>query len=383
MNHPSTFTLPDQVEQKQSSQPSSVTQQEAIYQECYIGDTPNTTADALSTRDMITRPQTSSIQEPKYQYRLYKCKDLQNLPAKDWLVKGLLGVGDIGIFFGPSGHGKTFVILNMAANISLGQCAADEFEVKRPLKVVYCAGEGSDGLKERIEAIENSLEVPDLPNLQVVFNVPQLFMEHKNTYLTSHVTKFIEEVRMQQDGSIDVMIIDTLHSACVGAKENDATDMGIVLHNIKHIAKELGCAVLLLHHTTKDGDSFRGSSALEGDVDLMVKVVKVNDTGNTGTMKCEKLKDGKNWGLKNFKLTEWGSSAYVSFSNCDDSTKTQTFKEGIISLLTKEQGKKFTAKEVSSRLNKEPNRTRDSLNELVEVGKCKKDELQHSNLYYI
>lgn len=373
MDYPSTFALPDQAEQKQPSQPSSATKSDGVYQENCIGDIPNPTADSLATINMAIPP-TTQAQEPEYRYKIYKYGDLKKLPRKKWSVQGFCGPRDIGIFFGPPGKGKTSVILNMMVDMSLGQQIANAFEVERPLRVLYCAGEGNESIEARIDAAASRIEETDLPNIAVMPSVPQLYSGHnKKTYQTESTIEFIQNVKAQ-DETPDVLIIDTLHSAAVGAKENDSTDMGIVLHNLKVIAKDLGCTIFLIHHTTKDGENFRGSSALEGDVDLMVKIDKATEPGDNYAMKCVKLKDGKNWGCKSFKLIETGSSICVDWIDGDTSIQEKQIGMSVLTMMSNEPDKRFSSDEMAVLVGKKPGNVRNALNRLVKNGKCKRHE---------
>jgi len=73
-----------------------------------------------------------------------------------------------------------------------------------------------------------------------------------------------------------------------GGDENSARDMGLVIANADRVRKATGAAVLLIHHTGKSGDSERGSSALRGACDTMLKVVGDRDKL---VLRCEKQKD--------------------------------------------------------------------------------------------
>lgn len=370
MIDPTRSPTSNQVEEKLTSQASAEAQNKNNSQKTGLADDPSLIANQLDGLQIVVQPQPVS-QESEYRYKIYKYTDLKKLPRKKWLVQGLFGPRDICMFFGPPGRGKTSVILNMMVDINLGRQVANAFEVERPLKVLYCAGEGGDSIGERIDAAANHIGEIDLPNISVISSVPQLYSGYdKKTFLTQSTTEFIQSI-VEQDGVPDVLIIDTLHSAAVGAKENDSTDIGIVLHNLKFIAKNLGCTILLIHHTTKDGENFRGSSALEGDVDLIVKVDKTSDCGNSYIMKCSKIKDGKNWGSKSFNLIETETSICVDWVDGDTLIQDEHLGESIFTTMSREPNKHFSSDEMASILGKKSNNVRNALNRLVKYKKCK------------
>src|SRR5690606_35871036 len=93
--------------------------------------------------------------------------------------------------------------------------------------------------------------------------------------------------------------------AISGADENSSQDMGLVLQACRMATQQLGCTVLLVHHTNKDGITERGSSSLRGAMDFMIRIKRPEvGTGNDATMICEKLKDGEMWREQGFYLSK-------------------------------------------------------------------------------
>ena len=82
-------------------------------------------------------------------------------------------------------------------------------------------------------------------------------------------------IRNLGDFKPQVVAIDTFAACTPGIDENSSKDVQPVLNRIReYFIERLGCAVLLIHHTTKDGKSFRGSSALRGNVANMYYLVQ-------------------------------------------------------------------------------------------------------------
>jgi hypothetical protein len=78
----------------------------------------------------------------------------------------------------------------------------------------------------------------------------------------------------------------------VGADENSAKDIGIVVDNLYRLLDKTPGrrgVVLGVHHTGKDGKTLRGSSAFEGGVDT---VYSVASDGAVIVLDREKRKDG-------------------------------------------------------------------------------------------
>lgn len=67
--------------------------------------------------------------------------------------------------------------------------------------------------------------------------------------------------------------------------------MGEIVAGIEALRREHNAAVLVIHHTRKDGESERGSSALRGDADVMIECKESGDFANVIVLKCSKMKD--------------------------------------------------------------------------------------------
>ena len=75
---------------------------------------------------------------------------LDNYGDIEWLNHGLIPAKSVGMIYGESGAGKTFVVLHWGLNLASG---FDLFgKPIEPRTVVYIAAEGGYGLKSRIPA---------------------------------------------------------------------------------------------------------------------------------------------------------------------------------------------------------------------------------------
>jgi DNA-binding transcriptional ArsR family regulator len=238
--------------------------------------------------------------------------DLLAMPPKEWLIDQIVGKQDLIMVYGPPGSGKTLVIIDATLSACLGRTFAGEFEVSAPLNVAYCAGEGVSGLPARFAAAAEQYGVTTLPNFTFFKMVPQLYSNGTPAGHHASIAVFINEWKARQDrrevDPLDILIIDTFHSATAGADENSAKDMGQALEYAKLAIQELGCAVILVHHTNKAGTGERGSSALRGAMDTMIEVKTL---GSKFVMNCEKLKDAEKWESRTFSLSQKKDSVVV------------------------------------------------------------------------
>ena len=65
--------------------------------------------------------------------------------------------------------------------------------------------------------------------------------------------------------------IDSLVDVIPGADENSVKDMQPLFTNLRGIADRTQAVIILIHHSNRNG-GYRGSSALKGAVDVLLKV---------------------------------------------------------------------------------------------------------------
>lgn len=308
--------------------------------------------------------------------------DLLALPPKEWLIEPVLGPGDIGMIYGPPGSGKSFLVIDAIFAACRGVRWAMRFDTTRALAVAYCAGEGLGGLPQRFAAAAQQHGVDDLPKFTFFDSAPQLFTpdrEHSDATAET-IGRFVREWQQRQKdgtaGALDILIVDTLHSATAGADENSAQDMGQVLSAVKAASKALGCAVMLVHHSNKAGTGERGSSAMRGAMDFMIEV---KPTAGKFVMECAKLKDAPAWKPQTFDLVELGESARVWWDEPNElPSSTGKQSANLLATLQQHRGGKFTAKQLSEVAGGGQNATINVLNRLVEKGQVKRT-LQHED----
>lgn len=259
----------------------------------------------------------SKIPDPDPQIPVFRCMDLDELGAVkplDWILPGFLARKHLGLLVSPPQAGKTALIVDLAVSATTGLPWSD-IPIKKPLVIVYCAGEGENGLKRRIDTaieIKGADRKAVLKHLFVVNQVPQLF----STSSPKSPARFVRDVRARlldkAFGRPDLVVLDTLHTATEGGDENSSRDMGVVVKSLRYIRDELDTAILASHHTTKEGSSYRGSSALHGDFDAL----HVIDYGeSTRKLRAVKVRDSGLYVPRGFEIaTTEDDSAYVRWT---------------------------------------------------------------------
>lgn len=208
-----------------------------------------------------------------------------------WLVKGVLPKAVLGVLFGESGAGKSFAVVDMAADIALGASWRGMRTTRA--RVVYVVAEGATGFRLRLQALcqRRGLQLEQLP-IGVIADAPNL-MEKQDAI---DVAKAIVAA-----GGADLVIVDTFAQVMPGGNENAGEDVGRVLKHCRGIHTATGAMVLLVHHSGKDASrGARGWSGLKGATDVELEVVRVDERRS---LTVSKMKDGPGEGKEySFRL---------------------------------------------------------------------------------
>ena len=244
-------------------------------------------------------------------FRVYELGELWDMPAKPMLVDGLIGVQDRWMLFGPSGNGKTFLIIDLLVCMAVGGTWAGQFECVRPLNVLYCTGEGKYGIPKRLRAAVaySELLLEDVaPRFRVMLDVPQVF----DLAGQRSILKFAEE-QAKEDWQPDVIVLDTLNKASLGSDEKSNSDASLVCDGLAQVGDRLGCSVGLVHHTGHgEPDRPRGASAYVGDMDLALRSTYDQDM-KEGIVHLFKPKDVKPFPDFRFALVPYMDTVVVNF----------------------------------------------------------------------
>lgn len=202
--------------------------------------------------------------------------ELPNIPPVTWLIPGELPERSITMIFGASGASKSFLALDYA------------LQVAQQSPVVYGAFEGETGYPARVAAWckHNRKGVGKL--FMCLGFVEMIQDMQLNAFIAS-----CQQIKPR------LVVIDTLAMSMIGSDENNTRDMGLYIKTCKRLIAELDCSVLLLHHTNKAGIQERGSGAMRGSCDMMIRVSLSDDII---FKECSKSKDSRPFETQSYKL---------------------------------------------------------------------------------
>jgi putative DNA primase/helicase len=213
-------------------------------------------------------------------------EEFAKIISQAWLYDDAIPSSSVGIFYGPSGVGKSFVALDFGMCLASGR-SWHSFEHGTPgdrSTVIYVSAEGGRGMRIRKRAWEEQNRTK-VPELRVLPKPYMLNEDGDTTKLMTLIRQWIERTGQR----VSAVIIDTL-AQCNSEDENSTKDASALTRNCTKLAQEFECSAILIHHTGKDEDSgMRGSSAYKGNTDFQIKLVGGVDS--TVRMTCEKQKD--------------------------------------------------------------------------------------------
>ena len=89
-----------------------------------------------------------------------------------------------------------------------------------------------------------------------------------------------------------LVVVDTLARNFVGGNESSPQDMGFFVDGVERIRRDLGTAVLVLHHETKEGGTERGTESLRNASFAMYRFKRLNQA-DVVEVKCNRMKDAE------------------------------------------------------------------------------------------
>lgn len=222
-----------------------------------------------------------------------------------WYIDEVIPKAGLGMIFGQSGSGKSFIAIDMMTSIAMG---SKWFGLEtEKAKIVYVAAEGAGGVKKRFLAQEVSGRV-NLSSLDIqIVDVAPNFLRDDDVNLA----KAIEAA-----GGADIVVVDTLAQTTPGGNENSSEDMGAALSRCKRLHETTGAMVILIHHSGKDSSKgARGWSGIRGALDFEIEVCK---SAMCRVAKVTKQKDGDDSALFYFDLkpVTIGQRGMKSITSC-------------------------------------------------------------------
>ena len=221
--------------------------------------------------------------------------DMVNDEPTGTIVDGLIYEQMVIHWIGDGGTYKTFTALALGCSVAAGRDFTSQLKVAEKQRVLYlCAERRHFGLVADVAAWcqVSGIDIRSL-DLLAWDDVVQLGDD-------VWMAELIEFVKAQE---IKLIVFDTQRKATRGLEENSATDMSVALSNAQKLAMEANAAVIVIHHTTRDKDHARGTTAWHDDTDatllqaltgpsegaIVIQKHKSEEAGTTYPIKVQKV----------------------------------------------------------------------------------------------
>ncbi len=238
--------------------------------------------DALDTYDRLIRQRERGARRTEGpgrqvgKLRVLSLQDAFSLPRRSYLLPGLIAPGELSTWWGAPKCGKTFLVMRLAFGLALGRGMWGRDPV-RPLRVLYAAAEGEGGIATRLRALFDEMGDPG-DRFALIAQRMQLGPP------SEHLADLAEVSRQHRS---ELIIIDTLARTFGEGDEDRAQDMGGFIDAMDMLREDGGEPggpmphVAVIHHGSKGeaAKTPRGSGALLGAADLVVKVTKGVEDG--------------------------------------------------------------------------------------------------------
>lgn len=219
----------------------------------------------------------------KSKFNIVRVDEIEEFDPTDfWLIEDFWENGSVGIIGAPSKSFKSTFALNLACAVATGK-PFDGREVKQG-SVLIIQGENNLSMEQnKIYAITGSTTPP-----------PIYFVEDNITM--EHIHKLENDMRELE---IKLLIIDPMYLLFGNGDINRHKDIVSRLETLSRISKNIGCAIMLIHHSRKlergakiqTADMY-GSAFIEGWYESMILLQRKSNNSSTMTTYFRNHKSG-------------------------------------------------------------------------------------------
>jgi 5S rRNA maturation endonuclease (ribonuclease M5) len=224
---------------------------------------------------------------------------LKNMKEPEWLIHNVLQKETVVAMFGAPKSGKSFIAVDMASSVALGEEWHGQRAEKHP--VVYLAGEGILNISKRVWAYGgiHDRNVTDMPLL--MSSRGARLLDDKDHQLLKDTIYEAED----NYGDIGLIVIDTLARNFGGSgNENSTEDMNAFIERVDDLKDTFKSTILIVHHSGHGTNTrARGSSVLPAAVDGEFRVNRTDQEDQMFVKLSQTLvKDGRPLKDKNFEF---------------------------------------------------------------------------------
>lgn len=181
-------------------------------------------------------------------------------PPIPYVVQGVAIERTLTLLSGREGEGKSLLAMAVAAGVANGEPVAG-LDCERRKVLIIDAENGEYEIHRRVKAL-------GLPSGGVTV------VEAEGFHLGRDLPELETLIEREQPG---LVIFDSFRSLWLGGDENDSAAVSAVLDPLRNMLRRLGPAGILLHHISRAGNDYRGTSAIGASVELGFRLGRVKN----------------------------------------------------------------------------------------------------------
>lgn len=233
---------------------------------------------------------------PASSMTLLSMAQVKSRPAPNWRIYKLLT--GFSLLWAAPGSFKTFLAVAWAVAVASGSRWFGRRVAQGP--VVYVVAEGNvRAFYNRVVVAGEALGVRD-PETLPLFVVPGAVDLSAFDSIQAQQLRAAVLAKVAEAGGIGLLVVDTL-ARCLPGDENTQEAMGGFVRTLDVLRADLGCDVLVVHHSSASGERERGSTVLAGAVDVNLQLKRLGPPVNGRVplgLYAMKMKDAESGGTE-------------------------------------------------------------------------------------
>jgi hypothetical protein len=228
--------------------------------------------------------------------------DVDKSPAKEWIVKGLIGASEFSLWVAKPGTGKSVLLCDIGCHIAAGLDWHGR-KVKQSL-VVFFAAERKAVTERRVAAWAKRHAITGIP-----FAVVGGKLDLTNGVIDAKALAFaIKQCEEKAGVACHLVILDTVTRTFGAGDQNSSKDMQRFIQSADALTSATGAHVAAIHHSGWVGDRGKGAVDLDGAVDVSFGISVVGSgLAKVFKLECTGANDGEEEGtITAFKLESVG-----------------------------------------------------------------------------
>jgi replicative DNA helicase len=272
--------------------------------------------------------------------------------VREWMLHGFIPKGTTILLHALGGVGKTMLAYYLVSLLATGK-PWNNFQVTAPYRnaIIFQTDESRG---DSIDKASNLFR-----------GVPRVKISSRWT--VDHLPQLRKEI---EDHKAEIVIIDSLSSISRNSlySEND-TQYARPILMLRDIAQELGCTVIIIHHSSKAGQS-RGSSAIFNSVSEVWNLSRPSEGSKANcTERILSIEKSRSRRPEDCLLKfEPETGEWLYLGKKDDNDARLASKDKIVDFLSKNRNKRFDTKSLHELLLEPFNTIRSDCYQLYEEG---------------